>query len=275
MEQKSWMNVIPSTWAFKCKRYPDGLVQKLKSQFCAQGDCQIKGVDFFETYAPVLNWQTVQIMLVMSLLLGLQTKQVDYTAASVHADIDGDPNWDLMSEQEHKQSRVYIQMPEGFQTPGHVLKLKKSFYGLKQSPRNFFLHLKEKLELVGFVQSEHGQCLFVSDKVICLVYLDNTLLFAPHMEDINECIQSLTDARMSLEIEDGVARFLGVHMDPCSDGTINMTQVGLTNRIITSLNIGDMHAKRTPAEFGCLGKDKWGDPPQGTYNYASVIGMLL
>jgi hypothetical protein len=32
MERKSWMNVIPSTWAFKCN-------QKLKSQFCARGDC--------------------------------------------------------------------------------------------------------------------------------------------------------------------------------------------------------------------------------------------
>jgi hypothetical protein len=35
VKQKSWMNVIPSTWAFKCKRFPDGLVQKLKSRFCA------------------------------------------------------------------------------------------------------------------------------------------------------------------------------------------------------------------------------------------------
>jgi hypothetical protein len=213
-------------------------------------------------------------MLVMSLLLGLQTKQVDYTAAFVHTDIDRDPNWKLTSELEREQSGVYIQIPKGFQTPGHVLKLKKSLYGLKQSPRNFFLHLKEKLELVGFVQSEHNQCLFVSDKVICLVYVDDTLLYAPHMENINESIQSLTDAGMNLGIEHEVAGFLGVHIDRRSNGIINMTQTGLTKRIITSLNIRDMHAKRTPTEFGCLGKDEWGDRPQGTYNYASVIGML-
>jgi hypothetical protein len=274
VERQTWMNVIPSTWAFKCKRYPDGLVRKLKSRFCARGDRQIEGVDYFETYAPVVNWQTVRIMLVMSLLLGLETKQVDYTAAFVHADIDRDPNWDSMSALEREQSGVYIQMPKGFQTAGRVLKLKKSLYGLKQSPRNFFLHLKEKLELVGFVQSEHDQCLFVSDKVICLVYVDDTLLYGPNMEDIDECIQALTDAGMNLEIEDDVAGFLGVHIDRRNDGTIHMTQVGLTDRIIIALNIGDMHAKRTPAEFGCLGKDEWGDPPQGSYNYASVIGML-
>ncbi len=46
------MNVLPGTWVFKCKRYPDGLIKKFKAQFCAQGDKQIEGVDFFETYAP-------------------------------------------------------------------------------------------------------------------------------------------------------------------------------------------------------------------------------
>jgi hypothetical protein len=88
VERKDWMNILPSTWAFKCKRYPDGDVRKLKAQFCARGDCQIEGVDFFETYAPVVNWQTVRIMLFMSLLPQLSTKQVDYRAAFVHADID-------------------------------------------------------------------------------------------------------------------------------------------------------------------------------------------
>jgi hypothetical protein len=88
---KDWMNILPSTWAFKCKRYPDGDVHKLKVRFCAWGDCQIEDVDFFETYAPVVNWQTVRIMLVMSLLLHLSTKQVGHTAAFVHADIDQDP----------------------------------------------------------------------------------------------------------------------------------------------------------------------------------------
>jgi hypothetical protein len=44
-------------------------------------------------------------------------------------------------------------MPRGFGEDGKVLKLKKSLYGLKQSPRNFFLHLKAKLEKVGFTQS--------------------------------------------------------------------------------------------------------------------------
>jgi Reverse transcriptase (RNA-dependent DNA polymerase) len=100
VERQDWMNVLPSTWAFCCKRFPDGSIRKIKAQFCVRGDRQHKGIDYFETYAPVVNWQTVRLMLVLSVILGLATKQVDYTAAFVHAPIDKDPNWDKMTEEE-------------------------------------------------------------------------------------------------------------------------------------------------------------------------------
>jgi hypothetical protein len=52
---ESWMNVLPSTWAFRCKRYPDGMIKKLKPRLCARGYQELEGVDYFETYAPVVN----------------------------------------------------------------------------------------------------------------------------------------------------------------------------------------------------------------------------
>ena len=50
------MHVLAFTWVFKCKRFPNGLVRKLKARFCVRGDLHIKRVDFFETYAPVIQW---------------------------------------------------------------------------------------------------------------------------------------------------------------------------------------------------------------------------
>lgn len=47
------MQIVQSTWAFKCKRYPDGAVNKLKARFFVQGDTQIEGIDYFETFAPL------------------------------------------------------------------------------------------------------------------------------------------------------------------------------------------------------------------------------
>ena len=103
------MNVLPGTWAFKCKGFPDGAVRKLKARFCVRGDRQKKDVDYFKTFAPVINWNTVRLMLILSQVIGLATKQVDYTAAFVHAPINED---------------VYVEMPQGFAEHGQVLKLK-------------------------------------------------------------------------------------------------------------------------------------------------------
>jgi hypothetical protein len=49
------INILPSTWAFKVKHNPDGYVKKFKGCFCARGNKQIHGVDFFETYSPVVQ----------------------------------------------------------------------------------------------------------------------------------------------------------------------------------------------------------------------------
>ena len=105
------MNVLPSTWAFQCKRYPDGSVQKLKARFCAHGDKQVEGIDYFDTFAPVINWTMVRLMLILTLILNQATCQVDYTATFVHSPIDHDPNWDNMSQQERDQSGIYLEMP--------------------------------------------------------------------------------------------------------------------------------------------------------------------
>jgi hypothetical protein len=101
VDREDYMNVLPSTWAFKCKRFPDGLVRKLKARFCVRGDCQIDGVDVFDTYAPVVSWTTVRLLLILSVVLGLATKQVDYTAAFVQAELDED-------------EQVFVEMPKVF-----------------------------------------------------------------------------------------------------------------------------------------------------------------
>ncbi len=94
-------HVIASTWAFKCKHYPDGLIKKFKARFCARGDQQLEGIDFFETYAPVVQWTTIRLMFILEILLGLKSKQGDVTCAFLHADLEPGEN-------------VYVDMPLGF-----------------------------------------------------------------------------------------------------------------------------------------------------------------
>mmetsp|Transcript_15060 Transcript_15060/g.36762 ORF Transcript_15060/g.36762 Transcript_15060/m.36762 type:complete len:970 (-) Transcript_15060:1237-4146(-) len=260
LDRTSDMNVLPSTWAFKCKRYPDGRVRKLKARFCVRGDRQIQDVDFHETWAPVVNWNTVRLMLILSQVLKLSTQQVDYTTAFLHAPIE---------------EEVYVAMPRGFSEPGKVLKLKRCLYGLKQSPRNFFQFLKSNLEEIGFVpQTDVDPCLFISENCICLVYVDDTLFFSPEQKYIDEAVAALRGKGMELEKEDSVAGFLGVHIERNEQtGEITLTQTGLIKRIVEALGV--QGTKPTPAHVDPLAIDAEGDPPDGLYNYASVVGMLL
>jgi hypothetical protein len=133
--------------------------------------------------------------------------------------------------------------------------------------------LKGKLEETGFeAMTDVDPCLFISDKVICLSYVDDTLWFSPRQEYIDEALEKLRAVGMDLEKEDDVAGFLGVHLERQGD-SIKMTQKGLTGRIIEALGVRDTRTSHTPAKEP-LGMDPDGDPPNGNYSYASVIGML-
>ena len=123
-------------------------------------------------------------------------------------------------------------MPKGYLKPGYILKLKKSLYGLRQAPRLWAEYLKVNLEAIGFVQAvDVDACLFISNNVICVTYVDDTLFFARDMKDIDETIRLLREQqKMSLDVEDDVVGFLGVQINRCpTTGVTTMTQTGLLN----------------------------------------------
>ncbi len=277
VKRQPWMKVLPSTWTFRAKLFPSGLLRKLKARFCMGGHKQVAGRDYFiNTFAPVVSWTTVRLMLILTAQYGLATRQVDYTAAFVHADINKPPNYDSLTPEEQERCGVFVEMPRGFAEPGMVLKLKKNLYGGKQAPKNWFLFLKQNLEAIGFQQAtEIDPCLFISDKVICLVYVDDTLLFSRNMADIDDVIRRLKDdCEMKLEVEDDVAGFLGVDIRRDTEtGRITLTQKGLTDRILEALDVDALPTVDTPADT-TLGKDENGEPPNCTFNYASVIGLI-
>ncbi len=119
----SGKNVLLSTWAFKIKLCPDGHVKKFKFQFCARGNRQTEGVDYFKTWAPVVMWSTVCIVMVLVATLDLISVQCDIIASFIHACV---PTTETM----------YVHQRRGFHCGNgdEVLCLKQTLYGLKQSP---------------------------------------------------------------------------------------------------------------------------------------------
>jgi hypothetical protein len=118
------MKTIMSIWSFKRKRLPDGTLNKHKACLCAHGGMQQWGVNYWETYAPVVNWISVRFLLIISEIIGLETKALDFVLAFPQADLD---------------TPVFMEIPIGIAVDGidqnrnYVLRLRKSLYGLKQA----------------------------------------------------------------------------------------------------------------------------------------------
>ena len=126
---------------------------------------KLEGIDFFETHAPVVQWTTVRLMLILEVLLGLKSKQGDVTAAFLHSNLGED-------------EKVFIDMPRGFEVRGKngrnkVLKLKEALYVLRHIPRAFWKYMTSKIEICGMLQSKMDLCLFIGDKVMAISYVDD------------------------------------------------------------------------------------------------------
>lgn len=264
--------VIECTWAFKRKRYPDGSLKKHKARLCVRGDLQTEGVDYFDTYSPVVQWSTIRLLLIMSCILNLETKQVDFTLAFVHA---------------KAEPGTFIEMPKGFELEGHVLELKRNLYGSCDAPLKFYEYLKRGLTQRGVLPSQFDPCLFKSEEVLIIAYVDDCIFFSRKLESIDKLIDDMKQSyrlddgtlteKFIIEVEEDYAGFLGIDITRHDDGRIELTQTGLIQRILDALGLDDetVTIRTEPAATKCLGKEENSAPRKEHWSYPSVIGMLL
>ena len=128
---------------------------------------------------------------------------------------------------------------------------------------------------MGFVQSIADPCVFMFADVMCLVYVDNALLFYKSKLAMELLKQKMRDDGMLFCEEDSVAGYLGVHIDCREDSTIHLTQKGLAPCIVENMHLNDKTAN--PVDTPCtkfLPLDKFGCPAHGEFSYPSIVGQL-
>jgi len=253
--------ILPGTWVFKRKRTPDGEVSKFKARYCVRGDLE-EGEP--ETFAPVVAWSTVRIFLTLSLTLKWQTCSIDFSNAFVQARL---------------HEPVWIHIPRGFhssRTTPTCLKLHKSLYGLTSAPRLWYHHVLDAFLLLGFKQSTLDPCLLYTSTVFIVIYVDDVGIAYKTVEDLDRLLGSLTEKGLTFTKEGSFTDFLGIKFSQDVDErTITLTQKGLINKVITATGLDDCNPNWTPATTQCLGLDPSGENMTDTWNYSSVIGMLL
>ena len=130
------------------------------------------------------------------------------------------------------------------------------------APKLFFETLKEALEARGFPPSKTDSSMFVHKKMICLVYVDDCLFFGKEVTDIDKMIASLKET-FDLNEEDNVAGFLGIKLNYLEDGSIQLLQDGLIDRISVALGLDEMSKTvDTPTLSTPLGRERWGSSGQ-------------
>ena len=156
---------IMMIWSFKRKRHPDGTLDKYKARLCCHGGQQQWGLNFWDTYAPVVSWSSVRILMTLSRLHNLHTKSVDFVQAYPQAPI---------------KSSIYLFPPAGVKLNPNkgdmVLKLLKNLYGLKDAGLTWFEHLSKGLNAMGFQPTASDPCIFQNGSNLIVLYVDNCII---------------------------------------------------------------------------------------------------
>lgn len=122
--------VVSNKWVFRVKHNSNGSVASYKTRLVARGFQQIPGLDFFDTYSPVVKTATIQVIFSLTASNRWDIQQVDINNAFLNGDLQED---------------VYMQHRSGFvdpEKPSFVCKLHKAIYGLRQAPRTWFDKLR-------------------------------------------------------------------------------------------------------------------------------------
>ena len=162
---------------------PDGSIKRYKARLVARGFSQVQGIDYFETFSPVVRYESVRTMLAIVAKHNLEMTQFDVKTAFLNSSLE---------------EEIFMEQPKGYEDGSNrVCHMKKGLYGLKQAPRNWNSKFKDFVVSCGLKQSEADPCIFVKDAytddwIIISLYVDDGLIACKRKEILNIFMNLLT-----------------------------------------------------------------------------------
>lgn len=258
------INIVDCKWVYRIKRDHVGSITRYKARLVAKGFHQQPGIDYHDTFSPVVKFTTVRVVLSHAISNRWPLRQLDVKNAFLHGDLN---------------ETVYLQQPPGFvdpQKPNHVCLLHKSLYGLKQAPRAWFYRLSQALHALGFKGSHTDPSLFIlstkGTQVYMLVYVDDIILTGNNPGAIDQIVRSLSQT-FALQDMGALSYFLGVSV--AYDGpNLFLSQQQYVLDILQLAGLTDAKPVSTPLPTGA--SLSLGDSPlfENPVRYRQVVGAL-
>ena len=233
--------VIGCKWIFKIK---DGLTKLeppiFKARLVAKGFNQVEGIDYTEIFSPVVKMKTIRMMIALAVQRDWEIEQMDVKTTFLNGDLD---------------ETIYMTQPDGFKVESEegelVCLLKKSLYGLKQSPRQWYKKFNAVVTKVGYIRSRYDTCLYYanlnSDSVVfLLIYVDDMLIMSKDMEQISKLKRVL---KSEFEMKDlGAARkILGIDiLRNRIKNCLILSQEKYLKQVIQKFNMNDSKEVNVP-----------------------------
>jgi len=235
-------NLIGSRWVFKVKMDLNNLPERFKARLVAQGYTQIYGEDYEDTFAPVISMKSFRLILALSVRLKLIVYQCDIVTAFLYGFVKQD---------------LYMKQPEGYVNPGksnYVCKLKRSLYGLKQSPMEWYTVLTEFMVLSGFKRAAPDQAVFIkhSDEGTLLigVYVDD-MVVATDCNDLYDKFKKSIGSKFKLKDLGNIKHCIGMEIkQDLATYHISMNQNLYLQNVLQRFELGDCKPTPTPMEVG-------------------------
>jgi hypothetical protein len=222
LKNKTWhhvpqdraINIIDCKWVFNIKRKQDGSVDRYKDHLIAKGFKQRYRIDYSDTFSPVVKATTIRLVLSLAVSRGWFLRQLDVQNAFLHGTLEED---------------VYMRQPLGYEDPTrsrYVCKLDKAHYGLKQTPRAWYLRFSAKLKQLGFCSSKADTSLFIYDKhgvtMFLLMYVDDIIMTSSSPTTVDALLKDLRSDFARKDIGN-LHYFLGIQVMK-KDGSLVLSQ---------------------------------------------------
>jgi hypothetical protein len=241
---------------------------RFKARIVAQGYSQIPGLDYTDTFAPVVKATSLRVLLAIAFILHLLIYQFDFETAFLNPTIDHE---------------VYVEQPPLFEVRNRrdwVYLLNKALYGLKQSPLLWSNDLKQALIEIGFEQSDADESIFIYDHndkyIILAVYVDDILALAATQHEIQFVFNALS-GKFKLRNLGPVKKFLGLDIHrPTPTGPIYLSQSTYARKMLHKFDMANCNPVKSPCEPSVqLHKRTFDEESADGELYRQMIGSLM